>query len=133
MLLAAGLTLTVISLDALRTGLVPALRKLAPGGLGIGLGLLIAARHSCWPRWRRGLTPPEGAAGGLVATAFPVNLVPLVALPRAFGDSGAANWHVGGNENEYVAFVGLVCLLLAALALPASASARCRSCWRSRH
>lgn len=117
-LLAAGLALAVICLHTLPVGLILALRKFGAGGLGIGLGLLIAAPQLLATLEAEPLIiRQKEALEGLVATAFPVNLAPLVALPRAFGDSGAANWHVGANENEYVAFVGLVCLLLAPLAL----------------
>jgi hypothetical protein len=53
----------------------------------------------------------------LLGGRFPLRDLPLLALPRIAGDSKIGNWQGFGNENEIVAYVGLLTLFLAPLAL----------------
>ncbi len=117
-LLALGLMLLIACVHQLQCGLVTAARRLALGATGLAAGLVLAAPQlvstlEAGPLIVRGREPLEG----LVASAFPLRLLPLVALPRAYGSSQFGNWFAPGNQNEYVAFCGVICLLLAPLAL----------------
>ncbi|HEV1998592.1 MAG TPA: hypothetical protein VGR61_10740, partial [Candidatus Dormibacteraeota bacterium] len=118
LLLAAATTVVVLAADAVwrRTG--GAARYSLASGAAIGLGLLLAAPQllatlQAGPLIARQQEPLQG----LLNLAFRPAWLGLAALPRAYGDSRVTNWQLPGNENEFVAFVGLGCLLLAPLAL----------------
>lgn len=117
-LLALGLILFVACLHLAPASLKTAVRRFALGATGLGAGLVLGAIQllptlEAGPLIVRGREPLEG----LITSAFPLRLLPLVALPRAYGSSQLGDWFAPGNENEYVAFCGVICLFLAPLAL----------------